>query len=117
MEKSERKSLDTPDETRPIPQGRVDLVNAGGASIGRVTFEPGWKWSTSVKPVAGTDSCQVAHTGYGISGRCHVLMDDGVEFEIGPGDGFYIAPGHDGWTVGNEAFVAVDFTGMADYAK
>ena len=114
---SERRSLDKPDETRLIPKGKIEVVNTGGATVGKVTFEPGWKWSESVKPIAGTDSCQVAHTGYVISGRCHIVMDDGEELDLEQGDGFYLAPGHDGWTVGDESFVALDFTGMADYAR
>ncbi|HMC52188.1 MAG TPA: cupin domain-containing protein [Acidimicrobiales bacterium] len=117
MTHSEQRSLDKPDETRLIPKGKIDLVNAGGATVGRVTFEQGWKWSESVKPIAGTDSCQVAHTGYVLSGQCHVVMDDGEELDLEPGEGFYLAPGHDAWTVGGEAFVALDFTGMTDYAK
>jgi len=117
MTKSAHKSLDTPDELRPIPNGKVEVVNLEAGTIGRVTFEPGWKWSESVGPIAGTTSCQVAHTGYVVSGRNHIVMDDGREFELVPGDAFYIEPGHDGWTVGDEAFVALDFTGMTGYAK
>ncbi|HMC41390.1 MAG TPA: cupin domain-containing protein [Acidimicrobiales bacterium] len=117
MTKSVHKSLDKPDETRLVPKGKVEVVNTETAVVGRVTFEPGWKWSESVKPIAGTETCQVAHTGYVISGCGHIVMDDGEEYDLEPGDGFYIAPGHDGWTVGDEAFVALDFTGMADYAK
>ncbi len=111
------KKFSAADETRTIPHGRVELVNAPGGTIGRVIFEPGWKWSKDVKPIAGTKSCEMAHSVYVLSGRSHVRMDDGDEMEIGPGDYAYIPPGHDGWTVGNEACVMLDMIGMAEYAK
>jgi quercetin dioxygenase-like cupin family protein len=113
----EKKALDTPDETRRFDNGRLDLVTLPSATIGRAVFEPGWRWSDHVKPIAGTDSCQAPHTGYVISGRLGTRMDDGQEMEFGPGDAFTIPPGHDGWTVGNEPAVVLDFTGAADYAK
>ena len=114
----ERKRFESPDETRPFKQnGQVELVNLAGGLVGRATFHPGWKWSDDVKPLAGTDSCLAAHVGYVISGRQKILMDDGSEFEIGPGDVVSIPPGHDGWTIGDEPCVVIDFTGMADYAK
>ncbi len=81
-----RKSFATPDETRNIPKGKIEVVNLGDVQAMRATFEPGWKWSECVKPIAGTDSCQVAHLGYQISGRLIVKMDDGTEYEYGPGD-------------------------------
>jgi len=112
-----RKSFATPDEVRTPPNARVEVVNLGNAQVMRATFEPGWKWSESIKPVAGTESCQVAHLLYQISGRMQVKMDDGTEFEIGPGDACAISPGHDAWVVGNEAVVAVDFQGAANYAR
>ena len=112
------KRFDNPDETRKfIDKGRVDLVNIGDGVVGCATFEPGWRWSEHVKPIAGTDSCQVPHLIYVISGRQKVVMDDGTELELGPGDVTYIPPGHDGWTVGDEAAVALDFAGMGEYAK
>jgi quercetin dioxygenase-like cupin family protein len=113
------KSLDQPDETRPMQdnKGKVDIVELGGVTVGRAVFEPGWKWSEHVKPIAGTDSCQAAHTGYVISGRMKVVMDDGTEGEVGPGDAMVIAPGHDAWIIGDEPCVALDFSGASDYAK
>jgi quercetin dioxygenase-like cupin family protein len=112
------KSLDTPDETRPFAgKGKVDLVKLGGVTAGRGVFEPGWRWSEHVKPLAGTASCQAGHTGYILSGRMGVRMDDGTVGEVGPGDAMVIPPGHDAWVVGDEACVALDFSGMADYAK
>jgi quercetin dioxygenase-like cupin family protein len=114
-----RKSLDNPDETRPFEDGKgcLQLVNLEGGSVGRATFEPGWQWSKHVKPIAKTDSCQVAHTGYFVSGRMAVVMDDGEEMEYGPGDFAIMAPGHDAWIVGDEPCVIIDWQGYADYAK
>ncbi len=113
----ECKSLRSPDETREFPQGKVEVVNLGGVTIGRATFQPGWKWSTSVKPIVGTNSCEAVHRGYVISGRMKVRMDDGTEQEFGSGDAMAIDPGHDAWVVGGEPLVALDFTGAAEYAK
>ena len=118
MARVERKRFEQPDETRSFQdKGKVDLVNLGGGVVGRATFEPGWKWSTHVKPIAGTASCQAPHLGYVISGRQKVVMDDGTELEFGPGDVMFIPPGHDGWTLGEEPCVVVDFSGMANYAS
>jgi len=106
------------DETRPfVDKGHVEIVKLAGGTVGRGTFEPGWRWSEHVKPIAGTDSCQAPHMGSCVSGRMVVRMDDGTEKEIGPGDVFVIPPGHDAWVVGNEPCVQVDFTGMEIYAK
>lgn len=114
----ERKHFDTPDETRPFQdRGHVKIVNIGEGVVGLATFEPGWKWSDHVKPIAGTDSCQAAHVGYVLSGHQVILMDDGTQLEIGPGDVVSIPAGHDGWTVGDEPCVVIDFAGMAVYAK
>lgn len=108
------KSLDRPDESRsPSDSGRIDLVELGEATVGRATFQPGWRWSADVKPVAGTDLCQVTHTGYVVSGRQRVRMADGTEVELAPGDAFVIGAGHDAWVVGDEPCVTLDFTGTA----
>jgi uncharacterized cupin superfamily protein len=104
------KSLDSPDETRSFDKGKMQIANIDEVTAGRVTLEPGWQWSESVKPIAGTDSCQVQHTGYVVSGRMNVVMDDGSEQEIGSGDMYVIRPGHDAWIVGDETFVGVDFS-------
>ena len=116
MEKAEKKNLATPDETRNFPNGKLELVNMGGWTIGKTTFEPGWKWSTSIKPIAKTESCQVHHMIYALSGRMHLAMDDGTTFEIGPGELVNIPPGHDGWVLGDEPCVALDFSGAKNYA-
>ncbi|HJS67969.1 MAG TPA: cupin domain-containing protein [Nitrososphaera sp.] len=112
-----KKNTNQPDETRRFDKGRIDVTNVGDTSIGRAVMEPGWKWSTSVKPIVKTDSCQINHTMYVISGKMHVRMDDGSEQEFGPGDTGIVPPGHDAWVVGNETFVGVDFTGAKSYAK
>ena len=109
------KSTDKPDERRDFPRGHLEVLSLPGLVFGVVTFEPGWKWSESFRPIAGTDTCQVHHNGYCVSGRMHVLMDDGAEADVGPGDVFVISPGHDAGIVGDEPFVAYDFA--ADYAK
>jgi hypothetical protein len=111
------KSFDSPDEVRTPDKTRVELVELGGTTIGRYTFERGWRWSECVKPVAGTDSCQVEHVGYVVQGRLHVVHDDGSEATVGPGAVYHISPGHDGWVEGDEAFIAVEFQGAESYAK
>lgn len=113
----QKKSLNRPEETRNFPNGKVELVNLEGVTFGLATFEPGWKWSESVKPIAKTDSCQAPHTNYHLSGRLHVVMDDGTEDEFGPGDIGVIPPGHNAWVVGDEPAVMLDITGMVHYAK
>ena len=114
-----RKSLNKPEETRPFEggSGQLELVNVEGGAVGRATFQPGWKWSEHVKPIAKTDSCQAAHAGYFISGRMVVEMDDGERMEFGPGDFMSAAPGHDAWIVGDEPCVVIDWQGFVDYAK
>jgi hypothetical protein len=117
VEKAEHKSFNNADELRTFPKGKLELVNIGGATIGRVTFEPGWKWSTSVRPLVNTKSCEAPHFQYHITGTLMVLMDDGTQFECKPGDVSFLPMGHDAWVVGNEPVVVVDFQGMLDYAK
>ncbi len=113
----QKRSLDSPDETRSFDKGKVEVVNFGGMSIGRAVLQPGWSWSECVKPIVKTNSCQAPHTQYVVSGRMKVVMDDGTEEEFGPGDAMIIPPGHNAWVVGNESFVVVDFTGLKEYAK
>jgi hypothetical protein len=111
------KSLNSPDEVRKFDKGQVQVVNVGGGTVGRATFAPGWKWSTCVKPIAKTNSCQAAHYGYQVSGTMVTRMDDGTETTSKAGDVLSIPPGHDAWVVGNEPVVFVDFQGMVGYAK
>lgn len=117
MASGELKKMSTPDETRTFEHWQIEVVNIGGGTVGRARFEPGWKWSNDVKPIAGTDLCQAPHFLYQISGRMVVKMADGTETESGPGDVAVIPPGHDAWVVGDEAVVAVDWGGAANYAK
>ena len=117
MEKAVMKSFDKPDEVREFPRGRVELVKIGGATVGRAVFEPGWRWKTSVQPLAGTKSCEAPHFQYHVSGVLRIRMDDGTEFECRKGDVSLLPSGHDAWVVGNEPAVVVDFQGMIDYAK
>ena len=113
----EAKNLNSPEEVRKFDKGKVELVNVAGAMVGKATFEPGWKWSICVKPVAKTDSCQAAHFGYQLSGTMTTRMDDGTEITSRAGDVVNIPAGHDAWVVGNETVTFVDFQGMVSYAK
>jgi len=112
----ENRDFSNPDEIRSPDKTTVELVGIGGGQIGRYTFQPGWRWSECVQPVVGTDRCEVDHIGYCLSGSIHVTHD-GSEADIVPGEVYRIAPGHDAWVVGDEAFVAVEFQGAAGYAK
>ncbi len=116
-EKMQKKNLSRPEESRSFEKGRVDLVSIGEVTFGRGTFQPGWKWSNCVKPLANTDSCEASHLSYHISGRLRVKMQDGTEQEFGPGDVSFIPPGHDAWVVGSEPVVVLDISGMREYAK
>jgi len=117
MKKAETKNFGKPDEVREFPKGKVELVRVGEATVGRAVLQPGWRWATSVKPMAKTESCQAPHFQYHVSGVLRVRMDDGTEFDCKPGDVSLLPPGHDAWVVGNEPAVVVDFQGMIDYAK
>jgi len=103
------RSFDSPDETRSPDKTRVDVVDLGSAKAARLTLQPGWRWSECIKPVAGTDRCQARHIGVVVSGRMHVVHEDGTEGEIGPGDAYRIDPGHEAWVVGDEALVGYEF--------
>ena len=112
----ERNDFSKPDEVRSPAKTTVEIVKIAGGEIGRYTFEPGWKWSECIKPVAQTDTCQVNHVGYVISGKIHVEHPDGGG-EAQSGDVYNIPPGHDAWVVGDEPCVVVEFQGAANYAK
>ncbi len=115
---AELKNFESPDETRAFEgKGQTEVVQLAGHTVAKGTFEPGWKWSENVKPIAGTDSCQVAHFAYVLSGSMRVYMDDGSEVEIKAGDVAAIPPGHDAEVPGDEACVMVDFGEIGDYAK
>ena len=117
MTQMQKKSLSQPDEIRTFEKGKLELLTLGGVTFGRATFQPGWKWSTSLKPLVQTASCQAPHLQYHVSGRLHVVMDDGTENEFGPGDVSLIPPGHDAWVVGDEPAVVIDISGMAHYGR
>lgn len=114
---AEMKNVSSPDETRRFGHGQIEVVTIGGGMVGRATFQPGWKWSQDVKPIAGTELCEAPHFMYQISGRMKVVMKDGREFESGPGDVAVIPPGHDAWVIGNEPVVVVDWGGATNYAR
>ena len=107
------KSFDTPDELRTPPGAQVAFVDLGSAKVARFALQPGWRWTESVKPLAGTDTCQARHVGALVSGRMHVVAADGSEHEISPGTAYVIEPGHDAWVVGSEPFVAYEFDSKA----
>ena len=113
----QRRRFSEPSDVRTIPRGRIEVVELDDAVVGRMTYEPGWRWSVDVRPIAGTDSCQYHHLGVTLSGRLRAQMTDGTELEIGPGDIFEIPPGHDAWVVGDDPWVSVDFEAMRTYAK
>ena len=115
-EKAELKSFGTPDEVREFPKGRLELMNIGGATIGRAIFEPGWRWATSVQPIAKTSSCEAPHFQYHVAGVLRIRMDDGTEFDCRAGDVSLLPSGHDAWVIGDETVVVVDFQGMVEYA-
>lgn len=110
------KRFEHPDEIRTFEKGKFELVHLGGMTIGRATYQPGWKWSTHVGQASGTKSCQVQHVGMVVAGRVTAAMDDGRVIEMKAGDLFYIAPGHDSWVVGDEPYVSLHFLGASDYA-
>jgi quercetin dioxygenase-like cupin family protein len=109
--------FESPTEERTFEKGRFELIEIGGVTVGRATYEPGWKWSEHVGPTAGTDSCQVEHVGLVVSGQAAVRMDDGTETVMKAGDVFYVPPGHDSWVVGDEAYVSLHFLGAEVYAS
>ena len=104
-------------DVRTIPRGRIEVVELDDIVVGQMSYEPGWRWSVDVKPIAGTDTCQYHHVGLVLAGRLRIQMPDGTELEVGTGDVFEIPPGHDAWVVGDEPWVSVDFEAMRTYAK
>jgi hypothetical protein len=114
---TEHKSFATPDETRAFPHGEAEILNIGGGQVGRLVFQPGWRWSRDVKPIAHTESCQAPHFQYHVSGTLGIRMDDGTEIVAGPGDITSLPSGHDAWVIGDEPAVVVDWYGASRYAK
>ena len=112
-----RKHFDRPDEIRRVEKAHIELVELGELTIGRAIFEPGWRWSEHVKPIVGTESCQVHHLGYVVSGHLHIEMTDGASMDVMGGDAFEIPPGHDAWVIGDEPWISVDWAGRRLFAK
>jgi hypothetical protein len=117
MAKWEHKTFKSPDEVRTFKKGKMELLNIGGGVVGKLTLEPGWRWSKHVKPIAKTNWCEAPHFQYHASGRIRIVMSDGTEFEAGPGDVTALPSGHDAWVVGNEPVVLIDWVGASNYAK
>ena len=117
MARLQRRRFSDSDDVRTMPNGRIDVVELDDRAVGRMTYEPGWRWSTDIKPIAGTETCQFHHFGLSLSGRLRAQMRDGTELEIGPGDVFEIPPGHDAWVVGDEPWVSVDFEAIRAYGR
>ena len=115
MPRLQRKCFTVPDQVRTFPTGQANIVTLDEMAIGRFVFQPGWKWSKDVKPVAGTTSCQHRHLGYTISGRLEVRMDDGTELIIGPNEAYEIPPGHDAWVIGDEAWTSIEYASAHAY--
>jgi len=113
----EARDFDSPDETRAPDKTRSEIVRMSGASVARLTLQPGWSWSECIKPVVGTNSCQNRHLGVVQEGRMRILHDDGTEVEIGPGEAYVIEPGHEAWVLGDEPFVGYEFESAEEYAK
>jgi hypothetical protein len=115
--KAEHKSFTKPEEVREFALGKVELINLNGATLGRATLQPGWRWSTSLKESSKTKSCEAPHYQYHVKGTLRIMMDDGTTFDCKAGDVSSLPMGHDAWVVGNEEVVVIDFQGMVDYAR
>jgi hypothetical protein len=116
-QETQHKSFEAPEEVRKFPNGEAQILNVGGVEIGRLVFQPGWRWSNDVKPLAGTDSCEAPHFQYHLSGTLQIRMDDGTEITARAGDITSLPKGHDAWVVGDEPVVVVDWFGASHYAE
>ena len=112
-----QKSHNSPDEVRTPNKTRIEVVHLEGFTIGRLTFQPGWRWSECIKPVVKTDRCQVSHVGYAVSGRLTVHLPDGNNKTISAGESYTIPPGHDAWVEGDQPFVGLEVMSADVYAK
>ena len=111
------RSFDTPDETKTPPKAIAEVMRLGESLVGRLTVEPGWRWSEHMGPIAGTDSCQARHLGVMVSGTIHIVHEDGSESDAHAGDVYSIEPGHDAWVLGDEPAVALEFESAGIYAE
>ena len=117
MQRTEHRAFAEPDEVREFPHGRAEILSVADAEIGRLVFEPGWRWSNDVRSIAGTASCEAPHFQYHLQGKLAIAMDDGEEFVAEPGDVTSLPSGHDAWVVGDEPVVVIDWFGASNYAK
>ena len=117
MQETAHKTFRSPDEEREFPNGHAEIVLVSGDEVGRLVFEPGWRWSNDLKPIAKTESCEAPHFQYHVSGQLAIRMDDGTEFVAGPGDVTSLPSGHDAWVIGDEPAVVIDWFGASNYAK
>jgi len=117
MQETAHKTFREPEEIRPFPHGRAEIVTVGDSEVGRLVFEPGWRWSVDVAPIAGTPSCEAPHFQYHLSGQLAIRMDDGTEMVASAGDVTSLPKGHDAWVLGDEPVVVVDWYGASDYAR
>lgn len=113
---TEHRRFELPDEVREFPHGRAEILRVGDGEVGRLVFEPGWRWSVDLQPMVGTPSCEAPHFQYHCAGRLAIRMDDGTEFVAAPGDVTLLPSGHDAWVVGDEEVVVVDWHGASQYA-
>lgn len=111
------KRFDRPDETRTFPKGKFEIIHVAGMTIGRATYEPGWRWSEHIGAATGSRECQIEHVGLVVSGKATAAMTDGTVYEMKAGDLFYVPPGHDSWVVGDEPYVSIHLMGASDYAR
>jgi hypothetical protein len=116
MPKAEFKDFSSPDETRVFEKGKLDLIKIGGGVVGRLTLQPGWRWSLHVKPIVKTDWCEASHFQYQTSGRLHVIMSNGIEYDTHAGQVHAIPQEHDAWVVGDQEVVLIDWAGAGNYA-
>lgn len=116
MAQAHHHTFDKPDEVRNFPNGHLELVQTTDGEIGRAFFEPGWRWSDHVKPIAGTDLCEVEHAAYQVQGILRVKMANGEEIDFRPGDVGILPAGHDAWVVGDETVIMIDWAGFTNYA-
>lgn len=115
MASLQKSNMKSPDEVRELGKGKISILGLGEGNVGRLEYQPGWKWSTDAKPIHKTDSCQLLHVGLVESGVIHVKMDEGAEEDLEPGDVYYVPPGHDAWVTSKEPFVAWDFGAVAKH--
>ena len=111
------KRFESPDEVRTFEKGKFEIVHVGGMTIGRATYEPGWRWSEHIGAATGSRECQIEHVGLVVSGKATAAMTDGTVYEMKAGDLFYVPPGHDSWVVGDEPYVSIHLMGASDYAR